>query len=361
MLFALQRCLCYLFGLPPPASGSASFLVVPSSLDARTSALHWSSGHGSPLCSSTVPSPSWGVPLGGPRPCQVGAPPSRPSPLFPLFSPLPSPPPPLSLARPLTAALLLRCSALVFPVPGLYLARSHVPLGLSPVFRPVGRLGRPPQIPLGGTPPSSAPASLPSISSLMVGRGGRYGSMRVIGMVVLCARRGVALCRCWPPASPSSRAALSLWFSCFFPLVASLVALIAAHAPCVCPLLLSAFPLPRRRVPSPLVTPFLPSSPPIGCHSDGPVCTFLSAVSAVAEHSPTCATRGFYLCPILLSPPFPLVSGRTLNLPTLTCYCPRALCCAPLPRLSPHPGRHGFTMRGSVDMRTGLRSCLWTD
>ena len=107
----------------------------------------------------------------------------------------------------------------------------------------------------------------------------------------------------------------------------------------LCPLLLSAFSLPRRPVPSSPVTPFLPSSPSIRCRSDGPVCTFPSAVSAVAVHSPACATRGFYLCPILLSLPFPLVSGRNLTLPTLTCF-------PPLPRLSTHLGRHGFEAKG---------------
>ena len=40
--------------------------------------------------------------------------------------------------------------------------------------------------------------------------------MQVIGMAFLCARRGAPLCRCWPPASPSPRAALSLGFTCFF-------------------------------------------------------------------------------------------------------------------------------------------------
>ena len=130
-------------------------------------------------------------------------------------------------------------------------------------------------------------------------------------------------------------------------------------APCVCPPLHSALPLPRRPMPSPPVTPFLPSSPPIRCLSEGPVCTFPSAFSAVALHSPACATRGFYLCPILLSLLFPLVSRGTLTLPTLMCYCPQALCYAPLPRLSPHPGRHGFTARRSVYMGTDLRSRLW--
>ena len=88
---ALGSCFfCLFFRYAPPLSRCASCLVVPSSLHARTSALHWSSGHGSPRCSSPVPSPSWGVALGGPRPCQVGSPPSRHSPLFPLFPPLSS-------------------------------------------------------------------------------------------------------------------------------------------------------------------------------------------------------------------------------------------------------------------------------
>ena len=126
--------LLFLFwSAPLPLSRCASCLVGPSSLHTCTSALHWSSGHGSPRCSSPVQSPSWGVPLGGPRPCQVGAPASRHSPLFPLFSPLPSPP-----FTCLSSALLVLlsssvCSLLVFPAPQLYLVRSHTPLGLRPV------------------------------------------------------------------------------------------------------------------------------------------------------------------------------------------------------------------------------------
>ena len=52
----------------------------------------------------------------------------------------------------------------------------------------------------GGTPPSSSPAGRPSISSLMVRRGGRYGSMRVIGMVLLCE----TLCSFAPSLAPCS-------------------------------------------------------------------------------------------------------------------------------------------------------------
>ena len=46
-----------------------------------------------------------------------------------------------------------------------------------------------------------------------------------------------------------------------------------------------------------------------------------------------CATRVFYPCPSLSSLPFSLVAHLSL-------------CFAFVPRLSPHPGRHGFTLRG---------------
>ena len=113
--------------------------------------------HGSLPCSFPVPSQSCGVALGGPRPCHVGAPPSRPThithkPPSPLFCLLP-------------ALLLLFscsvCSPLVAPAPWLYLARSHAPQGLCPVLQPVGRLGRTPQIPLRGDSPIVLPRQLP--------------------------------------------------------------------------------------------------------------------------------------------------------------------------------------------------------
>ena len=195
----------------------------------------------------------------------------------------------------------------------------------------------------------------------MAGRGGRYGSIRVIGMVFLCARRGVPLCRCWPPASPSSRSALSLGLSCFFYSgYLSCRAHRCSHTPCLCFVLLSALPLLRRPVPSASVRPFLPSSPPIRCHSEGSDCTFPSTITSSAVHSPMCANRGFHVCPTLLSLPLPLVSGRTLTLPALMCYRPPALCYVLLPRMSPLPRHHWFTLRGGVNMRTGLWSCLWT-
>ena len=165
VVFALRRCLWFSFLVcPPPLSRSASCLVVPSSLHARTSALHWSSGHGSPLWSSPVPSPSWGVPVGGPRPCQVGAPPWRPSPLFPLFSPPPSPPPPLSLAGPLTAALLHRALSAGLPrarAVSRALSRPSRPPPCPPSCRPTWAAS--PDTPSGGFPHRpSPPASPPS-------------------------------------------------------------------------------------------------------------------------------------------------------------------------------------------------------
>ena len=53
------------------------------------------------------------------------------------------------------------CSPLVAPAPWLYLARFHTPQGLRPVCRPVGRLGRPPQIPLRGNFPVVPPRRPP--------------------------------------------------------------------------------------------------------------------------------------------------------------------------------------------------------
>ena len=62
--------------------------------------------------------------------------------------------PPLRLLPALLA--LFSCSVclpLVVPAPWLYLARFHAPQGFCPVFRPVGRPGRPPQTPLRGDCP----------------------------------------------------------------------------------------------------------------------------------------------------------------------------------------------------------------
>ena len=95
VLCVLWRCLTFLSGvcsfsahpvgrLPHPFPSACpvlwfpvfpvfSFFFLPSSLHARTSSLDTSSGYCSNLCSSLVLSPTRGLPLGDPRPCQVGA------------------------------------------------------------------------------------------------------------------------------------------------------------------------------------------------------------------------------------------------------------------------------------------------
>ena len=97
------------------------------------------------LCSSPVLLPLWGVPLPGPRPSKVGAPPLH----HPLSSPRPTPAP--LLACNLSPVLLLPCpvcAALLLSAPALYLARPHASLCLRSILPPVGRLGQPPQVPL---------------------------------------------------------------------------------------------------------------------------------------------------------------------------------------------------------------------
>ena len=195
------------------------------------------------------------------------------------LSSLPSPP-----LCPLPALLVLFscsvCSPLVVPAPWLYLARPHAPLGFCPVFRPVGRLGRPPQTPLRGDSPVVLSRGRPSISSLMVGRGGRYGSMLVIGMVLLCERHCVPLCPCWPPVPPTSRALPPL---CALPVC--LPVLLFFFVPC------SRSPLlPRAlRVPPALLraTPV-----PLPC---------ANSLVCLPSHSPSRCRPCLYVCPPCLS------------------------------------------------------------
>ena len=220
-------------------------------------------------CSRPVPPPSCGVALGGPRPCRATQPFSpRCCTCIRSLSSLPSPP--LCL---LPALLVLFscsvCSPLVVSAPWLYLARPHAPQGLRPVFRPVGEPGRPPQTPLRGDSPVILSQRPPSISSLMVGRHGRYGSMRVIGMVLLCE----TMCSFAPSLAPCSprlpRPASSMCPSCvsacpavvFF--CGSVLALLAAPArPAGALCSSSCYPVPAALSP-PLAC--LPSHSPSRC------------------------------------------------------------------------------------------------
>ena len=177
-------------------------------------------------CSCPVPSPSCGVALGGPRPCQVGAPPPRPTHLslsMMLIFFIPSPPsPPLCLLP--TLLLLFSssvCSPPVVPAPWLYPARSHAHQGLSSVLRPVCRLGRPPQIPLQGDSPMVLPRR-PPLHQFPDGRAGRPVRLNAGHW------HGVSLCetRC-----------------SFAPLLAPFFPPLPRPAPSVCPSLVSCQPL----------------------------------------------------------------------------------------------------------------------
>ena len=127
---------------------------------------------GSVRCSRPVPPPSCGAALGGPRPGQATQPFSpRCRTCFFSLSSLPFPR--LCL---LPALLVLFscsvCSPLVIRAPWLYLARPHAPQGLQPVFRPVGRPGRPPQTPLPGDSPVVL-SRRPPLHQFPDGRAGR--------------------------------------------------------------------------------------------------------------------------------------------------------------------------------------------
>ena len=147
--------------------------------------------------------------------------------------------------------------------------------------------------------------------------------MRVFGMAFLCARRGVSWCRCWPPASPSCRAALSLCFFCSFSLgCLSCRAHRRCRAPCVFPLFLSVFPLPRLPSPSPPVTPFLPSSPPIRLT--------LMALS-VLFRPPSLPLRFFHPCVRPVGPTHALLCCPYLFPRCRVVPSPCPLCCSTVP------------------------------
>ena len=178
-----------------------------------------------------------------------------------------SPPSPLFCLLP--ALLLLFscsvCSPLVVPAPWLYLARFQAPQCLRPVLRPVGRLGRPLQIPLSGDSPIVLPCR-PPLHQFPDGGAGRPVRLNA------GHRHGVFLCEtlctfaallapCFPllPRGPTPSVCPSLvpcltLISFFFLFSgAPLVALFAAHARPACapcsspcyPCLAALCPLPR--------------------------------------------------------------------------------------------------------------------
>ena len=345
VLSALRRCIVVFFcGLPPHLSRNVSCLVV--SCPCRVC---WFFFHPPPCmharqhCTAHGVTAPLGVRLWSPRPrgaCPLAVPgQARWVPLLCVthlssLSSLPSTPLPVTCLSP-ALLLLLSCSVgspLPLSSPGLYVARSHTPLGLCPVLCPVGRLWPPPQVPFRGDSPVVR-SRRPPLHQFPDGGAGRpvrlnagyrhgvYLSETRCTLVPL-----LAPCVCFLRARPCASGSHA-----FSPGCLPCRARCCPRAPCVSPLLTSALPLPRRPVPPPAVPPSHLYSAPTRCHSEGrclppPVCTFLSAVIPFAVHSPLFSTRGFHLCPTPVSLPFPLESGCSLTLSTLECYRAQALC-----------------------------------
>ena len=155
----------------------AFFRVVPSSLHARTTTLHRLLSRFRSVLSSSPTAILWRGPwrsraMPGGRPSLATQPFSPHCCTFIFLLSSPSSPP-LCLLPALL--VLFSCSVgspLVVPAPWLYLARPHAPLGVCPVFRPVGRPRRPPQTPLRGDPPFVL-SRRPPLHQFPDGRAGR--------------------------------------------------------------------------------------------------------------------------------------------------------------------------------------------
>ena len=215
--------------------------------------------------------------------------------IFDLFSPAS---PPLCL---LPALLLLFsrsvCSPLVVPAPWSYLARFHAPLGLRPVFRPVGRLGRPPWFPLRGASPVVLPRR-PPLHQSSDGRAGRPVRLNaghrlgvslfesMCSLAPLLAPRSPHLPRPASSACPSLVSCPPFLLFCFFFRCPRGRTLCCYRAPCACPLFFSALPVSHRPAP--------PDSPPTLCVSSDPACFVrLPSPSEPRCHScvpPACST-----------------------------------------------------------------------
>ena len=323
------------------------FPRVPSSLHARTTTLHCHlSGFRSVLLSSPTAilwrGPWRSRPMPGGRPSLATQPfsPRCCTFLFLLSSP---PSPPLCL---LPALLVLfscsMCSLLAVPAPWLYLARPHAPSGFCPVFRPVGRPGRPPQAPLRGDSPFVF-SRRPPLHQFPDGPAGGGGTAQCRSSAWCFSERDIVfICALVGPLFPPPPAPCLLYVSlpcvrlpcCFF-------------FPCSCSPL-----LPRAlRVPPALLraTPVpLPCAPSLAC---------------LPSHSPSRCRPCLYICPPCLSRavtrvcqtpalPLPLPVAPTLFpgvSPTLV--LPRS------PSLTPSWLPCALWGGGGMYLRTGLWPC----
>ena len=159
--------------------------------------------------------------------------------------------------------------------------RFHAPLGCCRVLRPVGRLKRPPQIPLRGDSPVVRPR-WPPLHQLLDGGAGRPVQFNA------GHRHGVSLCKTWcilvPALAPcvpllprGTVPPLLLPFLPWLPLLSCASLFTRALPVPSTPLCVSSAPPPCALTSCHAIAPLLSSYP---LDSDGPVCTIQSAISA---------------------------------------------------------------------------------
>ena len=203
------------------------------------------------------------------------------------------------------------CSPLVVPGPCLYLARFHAPQGLRPVLRPVGRLGRPPQIPLRGDSPMVLPPR-PPLHQFPDGGAGRPVRLNA------GHRHGVFLCETMCTFAP-------LFAPCF-PLLPR------GPTPSVCPSLvpcLSFFSFLLFFSGAPLVALFAAHARPVCVPCSSPCYPCLAALCPLPRLFPLPSAVSLRVLPVVLRPP-------SLPLPRCHSCVPRARS-TPAPLCCPYP------------------------
>ena len=362
VLFALRLCLWVLLFLFAPPPLPLCFLPPGPLLPActRDSTTHV---FGSRCLSVLVSCPfallelaPWRSPaMPGGRPSFASLPslPSLLLPPLPLPSPVSRPPPyccspaPCALrwSSPRQGRILRALTRLWAPALSSVLQADLGGLCRNP-FRGVSPVVRPRQPPLRQLPDGRAGRPVQFNAGLRHG-----GSLRETWYIL-----APVLAPCAPLLPRCTVPLLLLLFLPWFPLLSP--ALLFTRALCV-PLVPLCVPLPRPPVPSPRVTPFLPSSPPIP--------STLMALS-VLFCLPSLPWRCFHPCvpPVgpthaLLCCPYPFLRCRVVQSP-----CP--LCCATVPYHCALPSfsdslpiRDAMgSWRWGAYLRTGLWPCSWT-
>ena len=324
---------CVYFG-GRPASVMWCFcglVFFPSTLHARTTPQHFSSVAAAPLLSLPCSScPRKAVPMAFPGHTRWAAHPYISPSLLPalrrLLLRVSCPPPPLLFLAGLV------CVALILSVPQLYLSRPHAHLRRQPISLTVGRLGRPPRVPLWGNSPV-VPPRRPPLHQLSDGEAERL--LRLNGAPWPVVVLQVMWCPCLFPIAPSA-----------LPFAWSIVC--SASSPAPFPSWVACS-LPLARTPR--------LSP--AAYLDGPACCPKSSLPSSLSHS----------CPLRSSRPYPVdlfsglvagpdqINGVLLNLKQF-CLLNPAIPCALVP---PPISSSALRARGSpacAGQSTSLLPCV---